>query len=182
MFHQNFQNLAGYNLWMNERIFEATEKLPVSIRTLDQKAYFGSIEGTLNHILWGDKIWLSRFLKGGYSFGILTEDTISGVEGQASNHRHEIETNFDHLRKERMKVDHDLVRWIRDGFSETDFFKNLEYQNTKGLSQSTPIFSVLTHLFNHQTHHRGQITTLLFQNGIDPGITDLIYYLRLTAK
>ncbi len=81
-----------------------------------------------------------------------------------------------------MKVDHDLVRWIRDGFSETDFFKNLEYQNTKGLSQSTPIFSVLTHLFNHQTHHRGQITTLLFQNGIDPGITDLIYYLRLPAK
>nr|WP_269752200.1 DinB family protein [Leptospira ainazelensis] len=180
--HQNFQNLAGYNQWMNERMFAIIERLPSSVRTQDQKAFFGSIQATLNHILWGDKIWLSRFLKGGYSFDILTEETVSGVETQTSNHRHQLEEDFDRLRKERMKVDSDLVSWIRDGFSESDFGKNLEYQNTKGIVQTTPIFFVLTHLFNHQTHHRGQITTLLFQNGVDPGVTDLIYYLRMNSN
>lgn len=182
MLHRNFQNLAAYNLWMNERIYSAAERLPASIRTQDQKAFFGSIHATLNHILWGDKIWLGRFLRGGYSFDILTEETVAGVEGQSSNHRHEIEDNFDRLKEERMKVDRDLLRWIGEGFTESDFVKNLEYQNTKGAAQSSPIFSVLTHLFNHQTHHRGQVTTLLFQNGIDPGATDLIYYLRLNSN
>ncbi|AOP32691.1 damage-inducible protein DinB [Leptospira tipperaryensis] len=167
---------------MNERIYNVVAELPESIRIQDQKAFFGSIHATLNHILWADKIWLSRFLKGGYSFDILTEDTVAGVEGQAANHRHEIESNFDRLEKERMKVDQDMVRWIGEGFSESDFVKNLEYQNTKGSLHSTPIFSVLTHLFNHQTHHRGQVTALLFQNGIDPGVTDLIYYLRLNSN
>jgi uncharacterized damage-inducible protein DinB len=52
--------------------------------------------------------------------------------------------------------------------------QTMRYANTKGVVREHPMWKALTHFFNHQAHHRGQVTTLLMQAGVDPGITDLI--------
>jgi len=52
--------------------------------------------------------------------------------------------------------------------------RTMRYSNTKGVVREHPMWQALTHFFNHQAHHRGQVTTLLMQAGVDPGMTDLI--------
>jgi uncharacterized damage-inducible protein DinB len=52
----------------------------------------------------------------------------------------------------------------------------MRYSNTKGVRREHPAWIALTHFFNHQAHHRGQVTTLLMQAGVDPGVTDLIAF------
>ncbi|EPG72920.1 DinB family protein [Leptospira fainei serovar Hurstbridge str. BUT 6] len=177
-FYKNFISLSEYNLWMNENIYSSAEKLSDEIRKKDMGAFFGSIHGTLNHILWADKNWLGRFVDAGYGSAILDRSIALVERTQSSNHHYEIHSDFSKLKSERKNLDEKLVRWVKEGLSEEIIRKNLEYKNTKGVSFSDPIYEVLTHFFNHQTHHRGQITTLLFQNGIDPGITDYIFFTR----
>ncbi|EQA38785.1 DinB family protein [Leptospira inadai serovar Lyme str. 10] len=180
-FHKNLITLSEYNLWMNGTIYESAEKLSDEIRKKDMGAFFGSIHGTLNHILWADKNWLGRFVDSGYGSAILDRNIAFEEHSQSSNHRHEIHSDFSKLKSERKSLDEKLIRWVKEGLSEEIIRQNLGYKSLKGDSFSTPISEVLIHLFNHQTHHRGQVTTLLFQNGIDPGITDFIYFTRIKS-
>ncbi|EQA46191.1 DinB family protein [Leptospira broomii serovar Hurstbridge str. 5399] len=179
LFHKNLISLSEYNLWMNDNIYESAEKLSDEIRKKDMGAFFGSIHGTLNHILWADKNWLGRFVDGGYGSAILDQNIAFKEQSQSSNPHYEIYSDFSKLKSERKSLDEKLIRWVKEGLSEEIIRQDLEYKSTKGVPFSTPIYEVLTHFFNHQTHHRGQITTLLFQNGIDPGITDFIYFTRI---
>ncbi|TGK08599.1 damage-inducible protein DinB [Leptospira fletcheri] len=180
-YKSNFATLAEYNLWMNESLYTAAEKLSDEIRKKDKGAFFSSIHGTFNHILWADKAWLARFEKNGFGSEILAQSVRFLSTSDVADYRFESYESFSDLKKERSELDHTIIRWIKDGLSEEKIMQNLQYKNTKGIPCVTPAYEVLTHFFNHQTHHRGQITTLLFQEGVDPGITDLIYFLRVRA-
>jgi len=154
------RTLADYNRWMNERLYALCETLPDEERRRDRGAFFRSIHGTLNHILLGDRIWLGRFL--GRPFP---------VESLAQ----ELYADFAELARERALTDREIAEWA-DSLSAQDLAGTLRYRSiTNPAERSLPLWVAVAHFFNHQTHHRGQLTTLLCQHGLDPGVTDLIW-------
>ena len=152
------QLMARYNAWMNERLYAACAGIPSEDRTLDRGAFFGSIHATLNHLLWGDRMWLGRFV------GPPCEHPGFGTDMFES---------FDALRRERQETDSAMQQWAGDvtsGWLES----TLEYRSlVDGKTRRLPCAVAAVHMFNHGTHHRGQLTTLMKQAGVDPGVTDL---------
>lgn len=160
-----YETMATYNHWMNQKLYAICAEIPDELRKADRGAYFKSIHGTLNHLLYGDRVWLGRFL----------EQPFHGKVGE------ELYSDFDELRHQREITDRDLIEWAKSLASEW-LSRSLTY--TSGIDGKTrvlPTWLLVTHLFNHQTHHRGQLTTLLSQLGYDPGITDLPWLPSLNA-
>ena len=162
MFLPHFRTLAAYNRWSNVRLYDACTGLSDAARKQDRGAYFGSIHNTLNHILVGDRAWLDRVE--GIDTGPVTLDAV-------------LFDNFDALRQARAAED-DRIDRVLMGLDETRMAGDLSYRNVAGESHRTPLRLVLTHLFNHQTHHRGQVHGMLSQAGASPPELDLIYYVR----
>ena len=150
--------MARYNTWMNEKLYELCADLSDEQRKQDRQAFFRSIHGTLDHILWGDKVWMGRFVNEPFNGPRL---------GQ------QLYEDFDAMRTERKRVD----RWIEDWARQLDpGWLQAPFSFTSGQdgkTRSSPAWALVSHLFNHQTHHRGQVTTLLKQAGVHPGVTDL---------
>ena len=152
--------MARYNRWMNERLYECCAQLSDEERKRDVRAFFKSIHGTLNHLLLGDRVWFGRFT--GKPFGI-------------TSLAQELCSDFRELRAERALTDAAIVDWARSLTTE-DFTRELSYTSVVNPKpRRYPFWFAVAHFFNHQTHHRGQLTTLLSQRGLDPGITDLIW-------
>ncbi|MDY6941217.1 MAG: DinB family protein [Cyanobacteriota bacterium] len=155
---QNFQLMARYNQWMNEKLYRVCARIPNADRKKDLGAFFKSIHGTLDHILYGDKAWMGRFIEEPFSVTTI---------GQ------QLYPDFTELRAEREATDRQILEWTQTldpQWLESPF----EYtSNVDGKTRILPTWALVTHMFNHQTHHRGQVTTLVKQLGIDPGITDL---------
>ncbi|HBZ70985.1 MAG TPA: damage-inducible protein DinB [Deltaproteobacteria bacterium] len=152
--------MARYNRWMNEKLYTLCATLSDAERKKDRRAFFRSIHGTLNHLLLGDRIWLGRFL--GQPFH---------VESLAQ----ELYSDFDELRGERARTD-DAIDAFVAGLTRKKLEAGFAYRTlVDPQERSAPLWILTTHLFNHQTHHRGQLTTLLSQCGLDPGITDLMW-------
>ena len=161
------QAMAEYNRWMNERLYECCARLPDRERKRDAGAFFKSIHGTLNHLLLGDKVWMGRFTGKPFAFTSLAQ---------------ELHADFDELRAERASVDKAIIDWAR-ALSDEDFSRELSYTSAvKPQPRRYPFWLAVAHFFNHQTHHRGQLTTLLSQLGIDPGVTDLIWLPQFQGK
>ncbi|WBY01019.1 DinB family protein [Ramlibacter tataouinensis] len=170
-FLANYRFLAGYNRWFNERLYDACERLPADERRRDRGAFFGSIHGTLNHLVWGDRMWLRRFATQGVVFASLTEAVLALPEGAV--HETLLYEDWIELRQARRALDAAVEGWTAEmaaGFP----LATMRYANTRGVPREHPTWQALTHFFNHQAHHRGQVTTLLAQAGVDPGVTDLI--------
>jgi uncharacterized damage-inducible protein DinB len=170
-FLDNYRFLARYNRWFNQRLYASCEQLPDAERKRDRGAFFGSIHATLNHIVWGDRTWLRRFAAQGVEMPALTAEVLE-LPAQA---RHEtlLYEEWPLLRTQRNALDAAIEGWVDQ--LPADFpVRTMRYSNTKGVQREHPAWQALTHFFNHQTHHRGQVTTLLAQAGIDPGTTDLI--------
>lgn len=158
------QLMARYNRWMNEKIYTASEQCSDAQRKADRGAFFKSIHSTLNHLMWADTMWLGRFTKG-TPLEIAAPTTPIGVD---------LHPDWDVLKAARSELDTLLIVWT--GKLEQSWLEN-DFSWYSGLSKSTriaPAWLLVTHLFNHQTHHRGQITTLLSQQGIEVGVTDLM--------
>jgi uncharacterized damage-inducible protein DinB len=170
-FLENYRFLAHYNRWFNERLYAACAGLPDDQRKADRGAFFGSIHATLNHLLWADRLWLRRFAEQGVAFPALGSDLLALPEGAA--HATLLYADWPVLRAQRVKLDAAMEDWVRDMPAEFPL-RVMRYRNTRGVQREHPAWQALTHFFNHQTHHRGQVTTLLMQAGIDPGVTDLI--------
>lgn len=152
--------MASYNRWMNERIYAACAQLSEAERKRDAGAFFGSIHGTLNHLLLADRIWMGRFTGEGFAFKTL---------------RDELYADFDELRTARAREDERISEWV-GSLTEADLERELSYMSAVNPKpRRYPLWFAVTHFFNHQTHHRGQITTLLSQQQIDVGLTDLIW-------
>ena len=152
------QTMAAYNGWMNRNVYEAAARLSDGERKVDRGAFFRSIHSTLNHVLWGDRVWLPRFNGRTYSVGAIGVDLYD---------------DFDDLLAARFAMDDEITAWAA-GLADADLAGTLTWFS--GVAQremSRPRWLCVVQMFNHQTHHRGQVTTLLKQAGIDPGVTDL---------
>lgn len=170
-FIDNYHFLAEYNRWFNGRLYAACEQLSDEERKRDRGAFFGSIHGTLNHVVWGDQLWLKRFAAQAEDFAALGGQLLDLPDG--SVHATVLYADWAALRAKREQLDAAIEVWVRDmppGFP----LQTMRYANSKGVRREHPAWKALTHFFNHQTHHRGQVTALLAQAGIDPGMTDLI--------
>jgi uncharacterized damage-inducible protein DinB len=159
------QMFARYNRWMNEKLYEAAATLSDYERKADLGAFFKSIHGTFEHLLWADGAWLARF------------------EGQpVAPPPKELQfPEFEVMRSARRGRDAEILAWADaltpEWLTAPFSWKSVVYQSTF----TQPGFAVVSQFFNHQTHHRGQITTLLMQLGVDPGVTDIPMLPELSA-
>lgn len=162
--------MAEYNRWMNERMFDAAGKLDDSELAADKGAFFGSILGTLNHIAVADTIWLHRFAQHPAPFPALVA---LAAFPRPSSLRQALADDLPTLRSYRRRLDDVVVRWVGELTAE-QLSSDLSYANMAGAVSRKNLGALLQHFFNHQTHHRGQVSTLLFQSGVDVGVTDLL--------
>ncbi|AFZ13003.1 DinB family protein [Crinalium epipsammum PCC 9333] len=154
-----FQRLSEYNQWMNEQIYTVCESLPDAIRKEDRKAFFGSIHGTLNHILLADKVWLGKFLNQQFKVQSLDQ---------------ELYAEFTQLREARIDTDRQIKAWV-NSLTDEQLAAPFKFTSVTQTRECVfPLWHVAVHFFNHQTHHRGQVTTLLTQCGKNPGVTDFL--------
>jgi uncharacterized damage-inducible protein DinB len=161
--------MVSYNASMNNRVYQAARKLPAQALVADRKAFFGSILGTLNHLVNADIIWLKRFA--GHPAGYPQLGPIRALPDPASLGAISC-ADIDALWQRRQWLDELIAAWSA-AITEADLDQALHYVNSRGPADKN-FFSVLMHFFNHQTHHRGQASTLLSQEGIDIGVTDLL--------
>ncbi len=162
--------MARYNRWFNARLYEAAGRLSDEERKRERGAFFGSIHGTLNHVMVGDRIWLRRFA-GLAPFESLDADrlAIPGFTGLDM----QLHADFGALAHERAALD-EAIEQFAQALTDPLLAGTLHYTTTTGQPRAMRTWQALSHFFNHQTHHRGQVTTLLMQAGIDVGTTDLI--------
>ena len=152
--------MARYNRWQNENLYGAADQLSDEERRLDRGSFFKSIHATLSHIMWADQIWMSR---------LSDWDAPEGPSRDVP-----LYDDWEDLKARRFAADQVFRDWS-DTLSQADVDGDLEwYSGTLGRGMTSPRGVCIMQVFNHQTHHRGQVSTLLFQNGIDPGITDLL--------
>lgn len=169
-FGSQFELMANYNQWINTKIYTAANELGGELASRNLGAYFGSILGTLNHILVADIIWLKRFTAHPANFRSIA--FLSNIENPKSLDTL-LFTDLHQLGKERKHLDQVIIALIAEA-TEADYDHVLSYSNVKGIPARKKFGFLMCHFFNHQTHHRGQITTLFNQNGIDIGVTDLL--------
>jgi uncharacterized damage-inducible protein DinB len=162
--------MAHYNRWMNERMYEAAASLDAATLSADRGAFFGSILGTLNHIAVADTIWLHRFAR--HEAGFTTLGVLSGFP-QPSSLTQPLAPDLAGLRAYRQPLDALIERWVAE-LTPEHLAGSIRYSNMAGVSSARNFGALLQHFFNHQTHHRGQASTLLFQAGVDVGVTDLL--------
>jgi uncharacterized damage-inducible protein DinB len=151
--------MSRYNRWMNERLYDVCAALPDTVRKEDREAPFRSIHGTLNHLLLADRVWMGRFL--GEPFPIRSLDQ-------------ELYADFAELRRERAATDLVIEEWAAALTGERLAADFTFTTSVKPQPYTLPLWFIVQHMFNHQTHHRGQLTTLLEQLGCDYGVTDLL--------
>ncbi|WP_253443289.1 DinB family protein [Halomonas sp. Y3] len=166
----HFELLATYNQWMNSKVYAAAGQLSTTDLAKDRGAFFGSILGTLNHILVGDTIWLKRFATHPSCLNSLRE--VADLQSPTGLNQILFE-GLGGLSERRIWLDRQIINWTAE-LSEGDLDFVLSYHNTKGISANKRYSSLVLHFFNHQTHHRGQVSTLLSQVGVDIGVTDLL--------
>ncbi|MDH4121618.1 MAG: DinB family protein [Deltaproteobacteria bacterium] len=157
-----FNTLARYNRWAHDKLLAACEKLPHAEYHQTRPAFFHSIHGTLNHILVADRVWLGR---------------IEGVDPGIRSLDQELYPDFSTLRAARQAENERIIRVVA-GLTAERMAGRLTYTTQAGNPQQTPLSLVLGHLFNHATHHRGQVHDQLSQTPVPPPSMDLIYYLR----
>lgn len=158
----HLHTLARYNQWANRRLYAVADTAGEEAFTRPMGAFFGSLRGTLNHILVADCLWLRR---------------ITGAGPQPPGLDTILHPGFAALRDAREAMDARIATTVA-GLDDGALDGILEYRTIAGTPQRNRLSHVLLHLFNHQTHHRGQAHTLLSQLGQDAPVLDLIYFLR----
>jgi uncharacterized damage-inducible protein DinB len=154
------RTMAAYNAEMNRRIYAAADRLGDEARRLPRGAFWGSIHGTLCHLLWGDQIWMSRF--DNWPKPAVPQKQSAGLIG-----------DFGELARTRIDADERISRWaqrvdepwLAAGQTWFSVSVNREFTQPRGL--------LVTHFFNHQTHHRGQAHAMITAAGEKTGDTDL---------
>lgn len=154
---EHFRMLARYNRIANERLYRACAALDDGEYRKARDGSFFSVHGTLNHILLGDRVWMARFEGSGrYTpplAGILFDD-------------------FGALREARQREDA-RIELFMSGLAEEFFAGTIEYVNSEGSARADPAAVAVAHLFNHQTHHRAEVQTMLRQAGVKPPSLDM---------
>lgn len=154
---RHFQMLAFYNRLANERLYEACALLSGAERKKQREAFFGSIHNTLNHIMVGDRIWLSRF---------------SGEKTPSTNLDAILYEDFEELREARRREDQRIEDFAAS-IEEVFLGSSISYVNNEGRTLEDTMELLFAHFYNHQTHHRGQIHDMLTQTEVSPPVLDL---------
>jgi uncharacterized damage-inducible protein DinB len=155
------QRMARYNRWQNESLYGAAERLSAEEREKERGAFFGSIHKTLSHLLWADRVWMSRFTDQPRPQG-------GGIRESVA-----LYPDWHGLSEERGQFDQAIIAWadsIDDAWLAGD---QTYYSGITGRNLTRPRWLLITHMFNHQTHHRGQVHCMLTQAGGKPDDTDL---------
>jgi uncharacterized damage-inducible protein DinB len=153
--------MAEYNCWQNENLYGTADELSDAARKEQRGAWFGSIHGTLNHLLFGDQIWMSRFAG-------TPKPKAPGIPESVSMYE-----SWDELKRERAAFDQAILDWaerLDPAWLEGEL---TWFSGAVGRELTRPKWMLVAHMFNHQTHHRGQVHCMLTQAGTRPGTTDL---------
>lgn len=164
---ETFRMFAMYNRWANLTLYRVAAECPADVLSVERGAFFHSILGTLNHLVVTDRMWLGR-MQGNSPKGVKLDEVLF--------------PEFAELWRARSELDESIVRFVF-GLEEGTLAEPLEYATSSGSPQSQSLHEVLSHFFNHQTHHRGQAHDLLGQ-ALSPAKTpvlDLLYYQRAVA-
>ncbi len=154
------QMMARYNRWQNRNLYGAADTLDDGARRLDRGAFFGSIHETLTHILWGDTAWMSRFDN--------WEAPAVGIAQSAA-----MIPDWAALKQARVTADARIIDWA-GRLTAKDLAGDFKwFPMGKTTAMVHPHGQLVTHLFNHQTHHRGQVHAMLTAAGAKPTATDL---------
>lgn len=168
-----YRHLADYNARFNERLYDAAEILNGEVRRAERGAFFGSIHRTLNHILLADRIWLGRMRDCSVAGDALVGASVV-VPGPGVTLHDELYTDWGELRRERRATDEVIKAWTAKFAPETPGVL-MRYQ-MRGKPREHLAWIAISHMFQHQTHHRGQVHTLLTQEGVDVGVTDFLAF------
>ncbi|EAV41991.1 hypothetical protein SIAM614_25267 [Roseibium aggregatum IAM 12614] len=153
-----YRRMAKYNSWMTEKVYAAADQMSDEDRKADRGAFFRSVHSTLNHILFADRAWMGRFTGRKYDIKGMGVDLYESFDELKAAH-------FDMC----LQIS-DFAEWLTmDWLAEDQEWTSGQDRITR----SRPRWLLVTHMFNHQTHHRGQVSTLLTQAGHDIGVTDL---------
>jgi uncharacterized damage-inducible protein DinB len=153
--------MAAYNAWQNENLYCAADTLGDADRRADKGAFFGSIHATLSHLLWGDLRWMNRFA----DVPAPNQPNIPASVDECDD--------WEEMKSRRIAADQAIVDWAA-GLTDNDLAGDLTwYSGAAGRDETRPLAMLITHFFNHQTHHRGQIHCLLTSLGAKPNDTDL---------
>jgi uncharacterized damage-inducible protein DinB len=159
MMIQYLHRLACYNRWMNEKLYAVCETMTDEERRQQRGVPFGSMHGVLNHLLLADRVWLGRVFGTPYPVTSLSQEICS---------------DFAELKRERAATDDEIDRWIAS-LTEENLAGNLTFTPMSNpIERTLPIWTVVQHVLNHQTHHRGQLTAMIEQAGYDCGVTDIL--------
>lgn len=155
------QRMARYNRWQNANLYGAADALSDEERRRERGAFFGSIHQTLSHLMWGDRIWMSRFAG--------TPRPQGGIPESIA-----LYPDWDALKRERTSFDNVIADWA-DRLDPAWLAGDLTWFSGAAKRELTrPAAMLVAHFFNHQTHHRGQVHCLLTQAGVKPADTDLM--------
>ena len=155
------RTMAHYNRWQNRSLYNAASTLTDEARKAERGAFFGSIHATLNHLLWADQIWMSR-LAG------TPPPSASNVKASVS-----MLGGWSELRTAREAFDETIIGWA-ERLEDAALAGDLTwFSGAAGRELTKSRWLLVTHMFNHQTHHRGQVHCLLTQCGANPEDTDL---------
>jgi uncharacterized damage-inducible protein DinB len=154
--------MAHYNRWQNQSLFAAASGLSDEARRMERGAFFGSIHGTLNHLLWADGMWMHRFTGSEKPPGAISDSP-------------RLTHDWDDLTARRVSLDGDIVLWA-EGLRQ-DWLDGTTTWTASSSNRvsSRPNWLLATHFFNHQTHHRGQTHAMLTAAGAKPEATDIIF-------
>ncbi len=157
-----FPTLAKFNPWVNAHLYDAAATLSDADYRHDCGAFFGSVHHTLNHILVVDRLWFGR---------------AQGIKADVKTLDQILFDDFAALRAEREAEDQRIIDYVTQ-LSDDDLADVQSFHTMDGMPSQMPRGLMLMSVFNHQTHHRGQITAMLSSFGADYGDIDLPYYLR----
>jgi uncharacterized damage-inducible protein DinB len=161
-----FEMMAAYNDWANRRLYHACAQLDGEDLRAGLGAFFGSLHASLNHMLLADRIWLAR----------LTEQVPPDLALDAILHE-----GFGELRQAREAEDKTLIAYV-DGLDEAALTREITYAGISNPAKiRQPRWSALMHVFNHQTHHRGQCHAMLTRVAMEAPSFDLIAFQRETG-
>jgi len=153
-----YQRFAKYNAWMTEKVYAAAGELSDEERKADRGAFFRSVHSTLNHILFADRAWMGRFTGRAYEIRGMGVDLFE---------------DFADLKEAHLAMCADITIFSDQLTPEWLAGTQVWTSVTDKKQRQRPRWLLVSHMFNHQTHHRGQVSTLLSQAGKDIGVTDL---------
>ncbi len=153
--------MARYGQWQNDCIIRAASELTEAQRTADEGLFFGSLMGTLNHLLWGDQLWMSRLA------GTAAPETAS-IQVSTTLHQ-----DWLAYVEDRRNTDHQRLQWARNIQAHDTVGELSWYSQSQGRTVVRDRALLVVQMFNHGTHHRGQVHAVLTRYGVSTQDTDV---------